>query len=143
MSILFSIFVVWLVSTFFESGHDWHLHKKLYSEGANLVDKDTLKGWDGAEKAVFLLGMSYWAYTEQGLIFAGIVSVWQVWLRWVGHEAWYSWFSGTQFGVMGKSSIIDIAIDTLGLGRWGNVALMLIPLLTLTYVLTGSLGATP
>ena len=134
------IFAVWLLSTFFESGHDWHLHKHLYKPSASSKDKDTLKAWDGAEKAVFLLGMSVWAYTVQGLEFAMLVTVWQVWLRWVGHEAWYSWFSDTRFGVMGKSSILDLALWKLGLGRWGNVLLMLVPLVGLTYLITGGAG---
>jgi hypothetical protein len=138
---LFVIFAVWLLSTFFESGHDWHLHKKLYKPSASSKDKDTLKAWDGAEKAVFLLGMSIWIYVETGdPMFAGLVTVWQVWLRWIGHEAWYSWFSGTRFGVMGKSSIVDLALWELGLGRWGNVLLMLLPAIALSIILILRMG---
>lgn len=145
--ILSTILFVWIVSTLFESWHDWHLHCKLYKPNARPADKDTLKSLDGAEKAVFLTGLSMWVWqSSYDPLLTGLVIVWQAWLRWLGHEAWYSWFSRSQFGSMGKSSVFDGAINALSLGRWGNVALMVIPATVLTvmvFTIAGGAGFAP
>lgn len=136
MTIPIVIFAVWALSTFFESWHDWHLHCKLYKPGATPQDKDKLKTLDGLEKAVFLAGFSMWVWADTGdLFYVGLVVVWQVFLRWIGHEAWYSWFSRSPFGRMGVSSPLDRFITRLGLGNTGNAVLLTLPVIVLTMAL--------
>jgi hypothetical protein len=138
MEPLIVIFAVWVCSTFFESWHDWTLHSTLYGPEAKPEDKDKLKTLDALEKSVFLAGMSMWVWGESGDIYlTGYVTIWQGLLRWVGHEAWYAWFSRTPFGTFGKSSFIDAAVGSLELGRWGSVALMLLPTIGTTMLVIG------
>lgn len=128
--------LVWLISTFFESWHDWHLHSTLYGPNARWQDKDKLKTLDGLEKSVFLAGFSTLAFGMTGdVAYVVAFSTWQAWLRWLGHEAWYSWFSSTTFGKMGASSFVDNALNYLGLGVWGNRALLILPVVVLALVL--------
>ena len=130
-------FLVWLVSTLFESGHDWHIHKKLYGQGASAIDRDTMKGWDAAEKGVFLLGISAIEFTLTGdWVYVALLTAWQVWLRWLGHEFWYGLFSGSPFGQFGTTSFLDRALNALELGRWGNAILMTLPAIILSVILT-------
>lgn len=136
MSALILTFLMWTVSTFFESWHDWHNHCKLFRVDARWQDKDTSKTLDGAEKGVFLLAASTAMYGMTNAIhYVILFSVWQVWLRWLGHEAWYSWFSRTTFGKMGASSFVDNALNYIGLGVWGNRALLILPAIALALYL--------
>ena len=128
--------VVWGVSTFFESWHDWMLHKTLYKHDANWQDKDRVKSLDAAEKFVFVLGFATLWYQQTGDPLAACLFIlWQAWARWIGHEFWYAWFSGSQFGSVGTSSQLDLALNYIGLGRWGNIAVMLAPFVALTLAL--------
>ncbi len=43
---------------------------------------------------------------------------------------------------MGESSFFDAAIGNLGLGRWGNVVLMLAPTMILTAILIRAIAVT-
>jgi len=128
--------IVWAVSTFFESWHDWMLHKTLYKHDADWQDKDRVKTLDAVEKFVFVLGFATLWYQQTGdPLTACLFILWQSWARWIGHEFWYAWFSGSPFGSMGTSSRLDLALNYIGLGRWGNIAVMLFPFVTLTLIL--------
>jgi hypothetical protein len=58
-----------------------------------------------------------------------------VWLRWLGHEFWYGLFSGSPFGQFGTTSFLDRALNTLDLGRFGNIVLMVLPAFMLWLIL--------
>ena len=154
---LFLQLLAWTVSTFWESRHDFRLERHLYRlprldsnnfnqpDSADLVElnsqKNKLKAEDGLEKLAFLLVLAalegYWTGNWWYAVLDGL---WQSSLRWVGHEAWLSLWTGRALGRMGTSSSWDKAVTKLNLGETGNACLMVaIPTLLTLVILYFSL----
>jgi hypothetical protein len=137
----------WIVASFSEAGHDWHLHSKCYKPGLSAEDKETTKRWDEGEKiALVLFLVTGFEYVRTGdWLYAVLIGLLQIALRWLTHEVWYSYHSQTPFGHMGKSHWIDRAFNRMGLGNVGNAVIVTLPsvLLTIAIWLTGGAGFAP
>lgn len=123
---------VWLTSTFWESWHDWVTETKLRKDDCEVSAIKLWKNLDSLEKGMFVLGFCAIEYLC-GLSALGVAIffVWNCWARWLGHEAWMTYFSGRPFNP-GTTADVDLYCRKLGLMGWRYKAAIVGPLALLS-----------
>jgi hypothetical protein len=124
----------WFAASYFEGGHDWHLHSKCYKIGLPGELKEITKRWDDGEKTfliLFLVGGFELTRTGDPL-YVSLMVLLQVALRWLTHEVWYSHHGRLPFGQLGKSCWQDRLMNRLRLGNAGNATIITLPAVILS-----------